>query len=690
MHYAEVAVDLPLRQTFYYSFSSPPDILPGQVVAVPWGKKILSSVVLRITSSSPVEQTRDIAYIISPHPLLTSSQLELARWMSTYYLSPLFKVLSLMLPPGWKGKDALESEPKLIPYLKLSPNVSNPDLGRKAPRQNIVLQFLSQRGPAPLPLVRRHTRCSARIIQTLEHKGLIEEELVEDKDLSPLSPLPSLNPDEEKVWNRIREGLPRGEMFLLYGEGDKKKIYARAFHETFSQGKRGIYLVPQVWRASYPELSIPWVPFHSHLPLKERLWRWWRIQKGEAGVVVGTHNALFTPQPNVGLIVVDEEQDRSYKQAQFPRYHARKVALKRAKICGASVILGSIIPDVETFYHAQTGKFTPLELPSPHLPEVRIVNARRELKSGNRSILSRLLQSEIRRALGQGEQAILFLNRRGMFTLAQCWDCGWTMSCPYCDLPLVYHQEGKLLCHSCHYETLSLSHCPQCGGTIKFFGMGTQRIQEEAQKIFSEAKVVRFDLDTLPQKDVLGSFYSHRADILVGTQLIISHETCPSPVSVVGVVLADTALNLPDFRAQEHTLQLLTQIALLAREKVIIQTYVPQNSAFKVFSYPSFYAPEIESRRRLHAPPFSQMVRLVYTHRSRNECQNQAQKLYFDLKSRAGPDVTILPPSPAFRERWKERFHWQIILRGKHPSSLLTDTSLPRGWMIDVDPVSFT
>jgi primosomal protein N' (replication factor Y) len=690
MSYAEVAVNLPLRQSFYYSFPSSLDILPGQMAAVPWGDRIISSIILQLTDLSPVEQTKDVAYVISPRPLLAPSQLELARWMSAYYLSPLFKALSLMLPPGWKEKGVMEPPPKLVPYLRLNPNASEVDLGRKAPRQNIVLQFLSHNGSVPLHLVRQHTHCSAKLIQTLKAKGLVEEELVEEKDLSSISPLPPLNPVEENTWHCIKESLSKGKVFLLYGEGDRRKLYAWAFKEIFDQGKRGIYLVPRISRALCPELPVSWISFHSRLSLKERLWRWWRVQKGEIGVVVGTNSTLFTPQSKVGLIVVDEEQDGSYKQVQSPRYHAREVALKWAELCGASVILGSTTPDAGTFYHAQAGEFISLELPSPILPKVEIVDMHRELRSGNRSILSHPLQEEIRRVLDKGEQAILFLNRRGMFTLAQCWDCGWTMTCPHCDLPLVYHQEGKLLCHSCHYEIMPPSHCPQCGGIIKLFGMGTQRIREEAQRIFPEAEVLRFDLDTLSQKDVLRSFFSQKADILVGTQLIISREAFPSLVSVVGVVLADTALNLPDFRASEHTLQLLTQVALLAREKVIIQTYASQSHAFKVFSYSSFYAQEIEWRRRLHAPPFSQMVRLVYSHRHRDECEKQAQKFYSALTAKAGPEVSILPPSPAFRERWKKRYHWQVILRGRDPSSLIADISLPRGWMVDVDPVSFT
>ncbi|MBA7706195.1 Primosomal protein N' [subsurface metagenome] len=510
------------------------------------------------------------------------------------------------------------------------------------------------------------------------------------------------------------------KVFLLHGVtgSGKTEIYLQALAEAVRSGKRGIVLVPEIaltpqtierFASRFPDKV---AVLHSQLSLGERFDEWQSIRNGEVDVVIGPRSAIFAPQPDLGIIVIDEEHEWTYKQHdKSPRYHARDVAIKLAELTGATVVLGSATPDVENFYHAQKGEYHLLQLPervtpregSP-LPRVEVVDLRDELKAGNRSMFSRSLSQAIAKAVAGGEQVMLFLNRRGAATFIQCRDCGFVLACRRCEVPLTYHlAEDILLCHQCNYRMPVPQLCPQCQSRrIKFLGVGTQKLEQEAGNTFSQARLLRWDSDTTRGKhshqEILNKFRTHQADILIGTQMITKGLDLPQ-VTLVGVVNADTALNLPDFRAGERTFQLLSQVAGRAGRgplggQVIIQTYSPENYAIQAAAkhdYALFYDKEIDYRRQLNNPPFSRLASLTYTHTNDTVCQREAERmkrlLAEEIDSQGIADLNIIGPAPAFIHRLRGRFRWQLILRGSDLATFLSPIPVPQGWAIDIDPV---
>ncbi len=518
-----------------------------------------------------------------------------------------------------------------------------------------------------------------------------------------------------QISEAVAEG--RSQVFLLHGVtgSGKTEIYLRALAETVARGRRGIVLVPEIsltpqtiqrFAARFPcQVAV----LHSRLSPGEQFDEWQRIRAGDFQVVIGSRSALFTPQPNLGLIIMDEEHEWTYKQHDAsPRYHARDAALKLADLEGAVVVLGSATPDMVSYSLAQQGVYRLLQLPervSPQgLPQVEIVDMRQELKAGNRGLFSRVLLRAMHSALEAQEQVILFLNRRGSAGLVQCRGCGLVWRCRRCDLPLTYHSvEDRLVCHQCNYRLAVPQVCPQCGSRhILFKGLGTQRLEQEVANSFSRARVLRWDRDVTrgrhSHEQILSQFTEHRADILIGTQMIAKGLDIPS-VTLVGVVAADMGLHLPDFRAAERTFQVLGQVAGRAGRgqqpgRVIVQTYSPENSAIAAAArhdYEAFYGKEIELRRKLSLPPFSRLARLTYSHANSSVCQQRAEQMYRRLRqerdARGIAGLALIGPAPCFIPRLRGRFRWQIVLRGAEPERLLSQVPLPQGWTLDVDPV---
>ena len=474
-----------------------------------------------------------------------------------------------------------------------------------------------------------------------------------------------------------------------------------------------IALTPQTIRRFASRFPHRVALLHSELSLGEQFDEWQQIREGAFDVVIGPRGALFSPQPDLGLIVIDEEHEWTYKQhEQSPRYHAREVALKLAEFTGAVVILGSATPDVESFYRAQKERYHLLQLPhritrgveSP-LPEVEVVDMRQELKEGNRSIFSRSLNKAIAKTLAAKEQVILFLNRRGTSTFIQCRNCGYVIKCPRCDLPLTYHNvEDTLICHQCNYRKATPEICPQCQSRrIKFLGTGTQRVEEEVARAFPGARLLRWDRDVTQGKNsherILNKFLAHQADILIGTQMIAKGLDIPS-VTLVGIISADTILHFPDFRAVERTFQLLSQVAGRAGRgsspgRVIVQTYTPEHYAIAAgarHDYAALYRQEISYRQQYENPPFNRLACLIYHHTNADLCQREAERVYRKLReeieSKGITGITLIGPSPTFFPKVRGRFRWQIILRGSDPAALLADFPLPQGWIVDIDPIS--
>jgi len=604
--------------------------------------------------------------------------------------------------------------------------------GKRAVKQSALLDFLArQSGPVPWAEARQKTGVDKAAAEALARQGLaafrqveIRREPISYRDITPSSPL-KLTAAQESALKAIRDAI-RGDrahpkVFLLHGVtgSGKTEIYLRALAETVKQGQRGIVLVPEIsltpqtierFAARFPRrVAVQ----HSKLSPGEQFDEWYRLRSGEFDVVIGPRSALFTPQPDLGLIVIDEEHEWTYKQSdKSPRYHARDTALKLAELTGAVVILGSATPDVETFYHAERGDYRLLQLPErvvpdegAPLPQVEVVDLRNELKTGNRSIFSRSLSRAATRAVASGEQVILFLNRRGGTTFVQCRRCGFVLRCPRCEVTLTHHlAEDALVCHQCHHKTPVPRACPRClSRQIKFLGLGTQKLEQEAGLAFPRARLLRWDSDVTRRKnsheEILGKFRAHRADILIGTQMVAKGLDLPS-VTLVGVVIADTSLNFPDFRAGERTFQLLSQVAGRAGRgalggQVIIQTYSPEHYAVQAAAqhdYASFYAREIAYRRQLGNPPFSRLALLTCSHTNDAFCQREAERMRDRLAAErdAGEidNLGLIGPAPAFIHRLRGRFRWQLILRGTGLSAFLAQIPLPRGWTVDIDPVS--
>ena len=427
-------------------------------------------------------------------------------------------------------------------------------------------------------------------------------------------------------------------------------------------------------------------------------------------MVIGARSAVFSPQPDLGLIVIDEEHEWTYKQDSSPRYHTRDVALKIAELNRATVVLGSATPDVSTYYHAQRGAYILLQMPervtpgegSP-LPQVEIVDLREELKAGNTGIFSRLLEAEIKQALAKKEQVILFFNRRGASTFVQCRDCGSVLQCPNCYVSLNYHSDNDfLLCHQCNYKKRTPKTCPRCGSArIKFLGLGTQKLEQETAAAFPKAGFCAGTATASRERrarKILDTFKEGKADILIGTQMVAKGLDLPN-VTLVGVVIADTGLNLPDFRAGERTFQLISQVAGRAGRgeaggKVIIQTYMPDHYAIQAtinHDYAAFYRQEIDYRKELKNPPFTKLIKMTCIHANDTVCRKEAERmkkqLLFEMESAGLFGIDILGPSPAYIEKLRGRYRWQIILRGINPAALLSKISIPQGWIIDVDPL---
>jgi primosomal protein N' (replication factor Y) len=627
-------------------------------------------------------------------------------------------------------------KPKVLPRLRLAVAAQRgmeeaQRMSRRAPQQAMLLEFLVRRGdPVFLSEARQEMPQAAAAARALQSKGLIVVEDVHvwrdpllNRVFPPGAP-PVLTPAQDEAVSRICGSLRRPPStgpaaFLLHGVtgSGKTEVYLRSLAEAVALGRRGIVLVPEIsltpqtiqrFAARFPgRVAV----LHSRLSLGEQFDEWQRIRDGAFDVVIGPRGAIFAPQPDLGLIIVDEEHEWTYKQEeQSPRYHAREVALKLAELSGAVTVLGSATPDVESYHRATVGRYALIHLPDritlrgdTSLPEVDLVDMREELKAGNRSIFSRSLRRAMAETLADGDQSILFLNRRGTATFVQCRDCGFALKCHRCDLALTYHgAEDTLVCHQCGYQKKTPTICPNCQSRrIRFLGIGIQRVVEELAGAFPGAKVLRWDRDVTRGKNahekILNSFLAHEADILVGTQMVAKGLDLPL-VTLVGIVSADTVLHLPDIRAGERTFQLLSQVAGRAGRgsrpgRVVVQTYAPEHYAVASGAkqdYAAFYRQEIEYRRQLRNPPFSRLVSLVYAHSNAVACRRGAEKLRQQLAERrdaAGVDVDLIGPSPMFFGRLRGRYRWQIVLRGAAPAALLSDLTLPQGWVVDVDPI---
>jgi primosomal protein N' (replication factor Y) len=606
-------------------------------------------------------------------------------------------------------------------------------LQRRAPKQAQVLQTLIEQG-GRLEVAELVRRCQVApgLVRQLEEKGLIEIQEVEVRR-APRGGLGAeardvvLNPEQEKALALILQSLERRERrpILLYGvtASGKTEVYMRAIAHVLDKGGQCIVLVPEIsltaqvidlFRSRFGDrVAI----LHSALSPGERFDEWRRIQTGEADIVVGPRSALFAPCRRLRLIILDEEHETSYKQDATPRYHARRVACWRAQLVGATLVLGSATPSVESFYQAQQGGYLLARMvqrvEERPLAQVEIVDMREEECQPHQGPLSQRLIEAMRERLQRREQILLFLNRRGFSTFILCRECGTTLFCPNCEVSLVLHLESwEVRCHHCDLRGPVPEVCPTCRGSrLGYLGFGTERVVEFVQEALPEARILRMDRDTTGRKDahaeILGRFQRHEADILVGTQMIAKGLDFPN-VTLVGVIAADLSLNVPEFRAAERTFQLLTQVSGRAGRGpkaglVVVQTYCPDHYAIRTAQqqdFEAFYREEIEYRRELQYPPFSVLANVVVTHADETTAQEYAERIAHGLRAsflQLQVGGSILGPAPAPLARLRGLYRWHLLVKAPRPGRLQkllarTLRQLPpemrQSLTVDVDPVN--
>jgi primosomal protein N' (replication factor Y) len=611
----------------------------------------------------------------------------------------------------------------------------------QAPGQEAIVTTLRRRarvtpdGFVPAADILAQSGSARSSLTALIKKGTIEE-IVRPKGSRSASnadrsdAVPELTPAQAQAWAKIETALQdrSGKTFLLYGVtgSGKTELYLRAAAWCLRHGRTALILAPEIALSSQvadrfaARFGDRVAVLHSALSDAERYAAWQGIAEGRFPVVVGPRSALFAPAPQIGLIVLDEEHDSAYKQDSAPRYHARAVAEHLAQQTGAALLLGSATPSVETFWRAKRGEIELLGLPERvgpglrasdgsresstlELPRVDVVDMRLELHRGNTSLLSEPLHDLLGNTLRRGEQAILLLNRRGLATVVLCRSCGFALQCPYCDIPLVYHQDREqLVCHRCDYREVPHRSCKNCGGPLDYFGAGTQRVEAEVRRQFPRARVLRWDQDAVRRaggsESLLRQVERGETDVIVGTQMVAKGFDLPR-VTGIGVVNADTGLHLPDFRSGERTFSLLTQVAGRAGRRgpgsrVIVQSYTPEHYAIQAASrhdYDGFYDEEIDFRRQHRYPPFVRLARYLYRDKSDAVAAQAADRVARKLAQHArtrGVAMDLLGPAPAFASRVRGEYQWQVILRTVDLESLLDGLPVDPGWSVDIDPQS--
>ncbi len=706
---AQVIVDVVhtnVAKPFSYLIPDGLSVCVGLRVLVPLGRRQVDGFIVALVaedqSDVPSEKLRPIVRALDDYPALLSPLLELAEELSLECHCPLSETLRLMLPAAMRtGRIQLKQEA----FARLSPDVNAleaADGQRRAPKRATLLRLLSEGSEKSIAELGQLVNDPRDALKALEKAGLIElfkREVFrapDGVDGIARTVAPPLTGDQQDALDTMLPALKAGKgAFLLHGVtgSGKTEVYLAMVEQTLAMGKGAIILVPEIaltpqmvrWFCSRfgPETAV----LHSRLTDGQRYDEWRRIRLGQARVVVGARSAIFAPVEDLGLIVIDEEHEQTYLSDKHPRYDARRVAVSRARREGAAVVLSSATPSILSFAMARRGDYTLVEMPrrvnDRPLPAVTVVDMRRELECGNRSIFSRVLIEKLKECVDSGQQAMLFLNRRGYNTFVSCRQCGYVVKCEQCDLSMTLHREHgedgpqELRCHMCGNVKPPPAVCPECGSKyIRYFGSGTQRVEEEMHKLFPGVPTVRMDIDTTRERDahakLLARFGSGEAKVLIGTQMIAKGLDFPK-VTLVGVVAADMTLNLPDYRAQERTFQLITQVAGRAGRaekpgEVIVQTYKPDHpciTAAAAQDYRAFFEMEFSRRRAGLYPPFTLLARLLVESEREPDAKAMCEQLYttvqtYLLSHAAQKKRTLLlraDEAPVKRIRGQYRYH---------------------------------
>ncbi len=735
----DVAVPLPIEGPFTYGV---PDNLAHQVqmgrrVLVPFGKKIRAGFLIGPSNGVPAgTQIKDLVDIPDEPPYLTENLWKLIRWMAEYYLVPTGLVLKTALPAGSDRKS--RSWALLTPEGRRWFGTIDQDKGLCLPAQMLksgampkkeLLEILGHDG-LHKALERQWIRMEERIARP--NTSLLKRRLPELLDPAgigsgDLETPPPLTQDQAAAFKPLQEAIMEGgyRPFLLFGVtgSGKTEVYLRAIDQTLQMGKGALVLVPEI--ALTPQLARRFLRrlgggvalFHSGLTPAQRLDEWRRIRLGAVRVVIAARSGIFVPMEDLGLIVVDEEHDSSYKQEDSCPYHARDMALARAKLEGACAILGSATPSFESYVNAMRGKITRLDLRARHhggaLPSVELVDLRQEgAKTQKGSLLTPRLLQAVGEALERKEQVVIFLNRRGFDTFAQCRSCGTAFKCPNCDVSLTHHKKARdLRCHLCGYSRMTPPLCPSCASEKIFFGgVGTQKVEEDLAEAFPGARVERLDRDSTRRREdleaILERFRNREIDILTGTQMIVKGHDFPG-ISLVGILCGDQSLHFPDFRASERTFQMLTQVAgRTGRESdsghVILQTFDPDHIAIQLastHSYEEFFRTDSVLREELAYPPYGYLILIRVEGNDEARVEKKAGRIATAARMIKGDsrETMILGPAPAPRRKVIGRYRWQILLKAatRGPVRTLVKGLMADGHLkghgykiiVDVDPV---
>jgi primosomal protein N' (replication factor Y) len=741
--FADIVFDRPLDHAYTYAV---PEHLRGVIavgkrVQAPFGRgdKATVGFCVHLSETVPPREVKEIGRVLDEEALLTPDLMRLTRWMADYYLCGWGQVLNAVIPAGAKQQAGIRA----AAFLEAVPakELSQPESALPLKQATALEQLRTAGKPMETRKLARLARCGPGPIEALVEKGLVRRVVRRiDRFQTPPEPLADaldppggivLNVDQLRAWETIEHAVQSGgfQAMLLYGVtgSGKTELYLRAIEEVIKQGKEALVLVPEIsltpqtiqcFRGRCGEVAV----LHSHLGNAERGGHWRRIASGQVQVVVGARSAVFAPTRKLGLIVIDEEHEGSFKQEATPRYHARDVAVMRARLEGIPILLGSATPSLESWYNAQRGQYTLLSLPNRvlarPLPQVGLIDLRHDMpRGGGFQALSPTLEHSIRHALVTGGQVMLLLNRRGFSTHVHCPACGYVETCRFCDLALTYHRQRDVtLCHYCGFEQPPPNLCPKCGQVqVRYQGLGTEKLQLEVQEKFAGYVVERMDSDTMRRPGsharVLNAFRRGEIHILLGTQMIAKGLDFPN-VTLVGVINADVGLHLPDFRAAERTFQLLSQVAGRAGRgprggRVLVQTFNPEHTSISLagtHDYGAFVVSELTHRRTHNYPPYQRLARIIVRSREHEvvaafaervgEAFQQAQAR---LQAPGGgtAQVRLLGPAeaPIFRLKGYYRFHLQLqspspALLHQLVRAVLPTLRAPAGveLSIDIDP----
>ena len=748
---AKVVIERSLDREFDYRIPANLQavIKVGSQVNVPFRSENLRGFVVGLSNYSAFGgELKEISGMVGEKPLIPDAVMDLARWIADYYCAPIERAVRTVLPSAVRKRGAKHKKQLVVSLnvdeassLVASASSDAHQVAAKrlepsstlSPKQKRVFQCLEEHGAMTLSELKEQAGCSESPIRTLEKNGFIkiaEKTILRDPhagiELLRTEPLALMKEQQvalDKILWSINQENPKPVLLHGVTGSGKTEVYLQAIQTVIDQGKEAIVLVPEIaltpqtvdrFRARFGDCI---AVLHSSLSDGERHDEWHRIRNGEAKIVIGARSALFSPLENLGLIVVDEEHEATYKQSETPLYNARDVAVMRGKKERCCVVLGSATPAMESFNNVRIGRYELAEMlqrvDNRSMPLMRVVDMRIEAeKAGHGVIFSTELVQEIYDRLNQREQVILFLNRRGFSSSLQCEQCGYVAECSACSVSMNYHKrEHKLLCHICGKEQRVPRECPECKDPdFKYAGTGTERIEEILSKLCPNARVARMDSDTMRKKDayrtVLQQFRTGKIDILLGTQMIAKGLDFPN-VTLVGVLLADMSLNIPDFRAGERTFQLLTQVAGRAGRgekagEVIIQTYAPHHPAIAAacrLDYNGFSEQDLAYRKELSYPPFARLILLTFKGENEQAVEKCTTHFFQSLEKIVPKSVMLSPPMPSPLARADKKWRFQIMLRGPQMIQMTkairfvqSRVKIPKGivCVVDVDALSLS